>query len=99
MMNGVKINMELSANAVNFIDDAKLQSLLKETKEDLHRAREIFRKALDKNPLTVEETAILLAIESQEGLQELFEAARELKGKFTETGLYFLPPYMLETIA
>jgi len=79
MMNGVKINMELSANAVNFIDDAKLQSLLKETKEDLPRAREIFRKALDKNPLTVEETAILLAIESPEGLQELFEAARELK--------------------
>ncbi|MBE6246225.1 MAG: [FeFe] hydrogenase H-cluster radical SAM maturase HydG [Bacteroidales bacterium] len=78
-MNGVKINMELSANAVNFIDDAKLQSLLKETKEDLPRAREIFRKALDKNPLTVEETAILLAIESPEGLQELFEAARELK--------------------
>ena len=81
MMNGVKINMELSANAVNFIDDAKLQSLLKETKEDLPRAREIFRKALDKNPLTVEETAILLAIESPEGLQELFEAARELKRK------------------
>jgi len=79
MMNGVKINMELSANAVNIIDDAKLQSLLKETKEDLPRAREIFRKALDKNPLTVEETAILLAIESPEGLQELFEAARELK--------------------
>lgn len=79
MMNGVKINMELSANAVNFIDDAKLQSLLKETKEDLPRAREIFRKALDKNPLTVEETAVLLAIESPEGLKELFEAARELK--------------------
>lgn len=95
MMNGVKINMELSANAVNFIDDAKLQSLLKETKEDLPRAREIFRKALDKNPLTVEETAILLAIESQEGLQELFEAARELKRKvYGNRIVLFAPLYV-----
>ncbi len=95
MMNGVKINMELSANAVNFIDDAKLQSLLKETKEDLPRAREIFRKALDKNPLTVEETAILLAIESPEGLQELFEAARELKRKvYGNRIVLFAPLYV-----
>lgn len=95
MMNGVKINMELSANAVNFIDDAKLQSLLKETKEDLPRAREIFRKALDKNPLTVEETAILLAIESPEGLNELFEAARELKRKvYGNRIVLFAPLYV-----
>ena len=95
MMNGVKINMELSANAVNFIDDAKLQSLLKETKEDLPRARELFRKALDKNPLTVEETAILLAIESPEGLQELFEAARELKRKvYGNRIVLFAPLYV-----
>ena len=95
MMNGVKINMELSVNAVNFIDDAKLQSLLKETKEDLPRARELFRKALDKNPLTVEETAILLAIESQEGLQELFEAARELKRKvYGNRIVLFAPLYV-----
>lgn len=95
MMNGVKINMELSANAVNFIDDAKLQSLLKETKEDLPRAREIFKKALDKNPLTVEETAILLAIESPEGLKELFEAARELKRKvYGNRIVLFAPLYV-----
>ncbi|MBR4088272.1 MAG: [Bacteroidales bacterium] len=95
MMNGVKINMELSANAVNFIDDAKLQSLLKETKEDLPRARELFRKALDKNPLTVEETAILLAIESPEGLKELFEAARELKRKvYGNRIVLFAPLYV-----
>ena len=71
--------MELSKNAVNFIDDNKLQHLLAETKEDLPRARELFKKALSKQPLTVEETAVLLAIESKEGLDELFAAARELK--------------------
>ena len=35
VMNGVKLNMELSSNAVNFIDDEKLQKLLVQTKEDL----------------------------------------------------------------
>lgn len=79
MIKGVKINMELPADAVNFIDDDKLQGLLAQTKEDLPRARELFKKALDKKPLTVEETAVLLAIESEEGLKELFDAARELK--------------------
>ncbi len=79
MIKGVKINMELPADAVNFIDDEKLQNLLANTKEDLPRARELFKKALDKKPLTVEETAVLLAIESEEGLKELFDAARELK--------------------
>ena len=79
MIKGVKINMELPADAVNFIDDDKLPGLLAETKEDLPRARELFKKALDKKPLTVEETAVLLAIESEEGLKELFDAARELK--------------------
>ena len=79
MIKGVKINMELPADAVNFIDDEKLQNLLANTQEDLPRARELFKKALDKKPLTVEETAVLLAIESEEGLKELFDAARELK--------------------
>ena len=79
MIKGVKINMELPADAVNFIDDEKLQDLLANTKEDLPKARELFKKALDKKPLTVEETAVLLAIESEEGLKELFDAARELK--------------------
>ena len=70
------MDMKLSANAVNFIDDAKLQNLLENSHEDLPRARELFKKALDKKPLTVEETAVLLAIESEEGLNELFAAAK-----------------------
>lgn len=78
-MKGVKINMQLPSDAVNFIDDAKLQSLLSNTQEDLPRARELFKKALNKEALSVEETAVLLAIESEEGLKELFDAARELK--------------------
>lgn len=78
-MKGVKINMQLPEDAVNFIDDEKLQHLIANTVEDLPKARELFKKALNKQALTIEETAVLLAIESQEGLKELFDAARELK--------------------
>ena len=94
-MKNVKLNMELSANAVNFIDDEKLQQLVKNTEEDLPRARELFKKALDKKPLSVEETAVLLAIESEEGLQELFAAARELKTKvYGNRIVLFAPLYV-----
>ena len=79
MINKIKLNMQLTKDAVDFIDDGKLHSLIDNTKEDLPRAREIFAKSLAKQPLTVEETAVLLAIESKEGLDELFEAAKKLK--------------------
>ena len=89
------MDMKLSANAVNFIDDAKLQNLLENSKEDLPRARELFKKALDKKPLSVEETAVLLAIESEEGLKELFAAARELKRKvYGNRIVLFAPLYV-----
>ena len=89
------MDMKLSANAVNFIDDAKLQNLLEDSREDLPRARELFKKALDKKPLTVEETAVLLSIESEEGLKELFDAARELKRKvYGNRIVLFAPLYV-----
>ena len=87
--------MELPEDAVNFIDDEKLQNLISNTKEDLPRAREIFAKALDKKELSLEETAVLLAIESPEGLKELFGAARELKKKvYGNRIVLFAPLYV-----
>lgn len=71
--------MELTKNAIDFIDDDLLHSFIDHTKEDLKKAREIFAKSLSKQPLTLEETAVLLAIKSEEGLRELYDAARELK--------------------
>lgn len=66
-------------DAVDFIDDTRIHSLIDNTKEDLVEARRIFAKSLAKEPLTLEETAQLLSIKSERGLQELFGAARELK--------------------
>ena len=46
----MKMNMSLSADAKDFIDVEKLETLISNTKEDLPRAREIFKKALDNQP-------------------------------------------------
>ena len=69
----------LSKGASDFIDAQKIEGLLSGVKEDKARYREIFAKSLEKNPLNLEETASLLAIRSQEGLEELFETAKALK--------------------
>ena len=74
-----KMDRTLSKGACDFIDAERIETLLSKTVEDRVRYREIFAKSLEKNPLTLEETASLLAIRSEEGRQELFQAARELK--------------------
>lgn len=71
--------MELTKGFTDFIDDSLLHSLIENTKEDPVRCREIFQKSRDKKPLNIDEVAALIAITSQEGLDELFETARELK--------------------
>lgn len=73
------MNKELTKGFTDFIDDSYLRSLIDGTAEDLGKCREIMQKSLSKQPLTVEETAQLLAIRSEEGLKELFSTARELK--------------------
>ncbi|MCK9304535.1 MAG: [FeFe] hydrogenase H-cluster radical SAM maturase HydG [Bacteroidales bacterium] len=73
------MNRELTKNAEDFINDDLLHSLINNTKEDVVRVREIFEKSKSKVPLSLEETAALLAIKSPELLEELFQTARELK--------------------
>ena len=63
----------------DFINDAYLEALVRDTKEDKEKIRAIFAKSKNKEPLTLEETAQLLAIESPEMEKELFETAHELK--------------------
>ncbi|MFA5850247.1 MAG: [FeFe] hydrogenase H-cluster radical SAM maturase HydG [Bacteroidales bacterium] len=69
----------LTKDATDFINDDLLHSLIENTKEDRSRLREIFAKSKSKQALTLEETAQLLAIKSPEGLEELYQTARELK--------------------
>lgn len=69
---------DLSGGAIDFIDDAKLESLLG-CDADPARVRDIIAKSMSKTALTVEETATLLNARSPELVEEIFAAARKLK--------------------
>ncbi len=70
---------QLSKGAVDFIDDARLTALIDTTQPDAERVRAILAKALEKQPLSVEETAVLISADSEELTEEIFAAARQLK--------------------
>jgi len=71
-------NRRLSTSAYDFINEPYLLSLL-DRKSDPGEVREVIAKSLAKEPLTVEETAVLLGIPSPELWEEVFQAARQLK--------------------
>lgn len=73
------MNKILTKGATDFINDDLLHSLIANAKEDKAQLRGIFEKSKSKQALTLEETAALLAIKSPEGLEELFQTARDLK--------------------
>lgn len=70
---------KLSKDAVDFIDDSYIEGVIAAAKEDPVRVREIIAKSLEKIPLSVEETAALLAADSDDLTGEIFAAARKLK--------------------
>jgi len=71
--------MKLSAGFYDFIDDKKIRQLVNNGVEDKARVREIIAKSMKKLPLSVEETAMLIAAKSPEMVEEIFAAARKLK--------------------
>ncbi len=79
MSNSDMVDMALSKECVDFIDDGYLTGLLDEGVPDSFRVREIISKSLDKKPLSVEETSVLLRAHDPETVEEIFAAARELK--------------------
>jgi 2-iminoacetate synthase len=85
----------LSRNAVDFIDDGQLESLLKGKAPDEKRFRDLLDKSLDKQPLSTEETAELLLADGPEQVDQLFEAARELKRRvYGNRIVLFAPLYI-----
>jgi 2-iminoacetate synthase len=69
---------KLSAGGYDFIDDGHLHDLL-QLRSDAGAVREIIAKSMSKQPLSVEETAQLLAADEPELLEQIFDAARQLK--------------------
>ena len=71
---------KLSRGAVDFINDARLTLLLEESADvDTERFRDVIGKSLDRQPLTPEESAVLIGANAPEHVEELFAAARRLK--------------------
>jgi 2-iminoacetate synthase len=87
--------MELSDGAVDFIDDAGLQRLITESKPDILRVRDVLAKSMAKEALTAAETAVLLAADEPEVIEEIFESARELKQRvYGNRIVLFAPLYV-----
>jgi 2-iminoacetate synthase len=68
----------LSRSANDFIDEPYLHDLLGR-KPEAAEVRDVIAKSMSKTPLEVAETAVLLGAESPELVEEIFEAARQLK--------------------
>ena len=87
--------MTLSRGAVDFIDDDALNGLIETTVPSVTRVREIIAKSLEKNPLTLEETAALLSAGQPDIVEEIFQAARELKRRvYGNRIVLFAPLYI-----
>lgn len=87
-------NPNLSKNAVDFINDDYLESLVAAGPSDAAAVREVIAKSLEKKPLSVEETAILLRAD-KELSEEIFDAARQLKQRvYGNRIVLFAPLYI-----
>ncbi|HOW69359.1 MAG TPA: [FeFe] hydrogenase H-cluster radical SAM maturase HydG [Phycisphaerae bacterium] len=71
--------MTLSDRATDFVNDDTLHYLLDTRRPDPVHVRELIAKSLSKQPLTVDETAVLLNASDPELTEQIFETARQLK--------------------
>jgi 2-iminoacetate synthase len=69
---------KLSRSGFDFIDEDRLHALL-ERQAPPAKVREIIAKSMAKEPLSADETAVLLAADGPELVEEIFDAARQLK--------------------
>lgn len=81
--------------AVDFIDDRKLTSLLNGSAPSQEEVEEIVNKSLNKEPLTVEETAALLRVEDRETVDSIFNAARQLKRQVYGNRIVLFAPFYI----
>jgi 2-iminoacetate synthase len=90
------LSKTLSQHAEDFIDDARLEKLAGAADlVDVGRLREVIAKALDKQALTVEETAVLLHARDPELREEVFAAARDLKQRVYGNRIVLFAPLYL----
>ena len=78
-----------------FIDIDEIETILKNTKSDKARVREVIAKSLAKNRLSLEETAVLVNATDPELIEEIKQGAKTLKEKvYGERIVLFAPLYI-----
>lgn len=83
----------------DFIDEEKIYGDLERQKHpDKQRVRDILQKSLEVKILTPQETAALLNVEDPELLQEMREAALEVKRKVYDNRIVFFAPLYLSNV-
>ena len=86
---------KLGNDAVDFINEAHMARLLGRGLPEPAQVREVIAKSLAKEALSAEETALLLRADQPELVEEIFEAARELKKRvYGNRIVLFAPLYI-----
>ena len=75
-----------------FIDTEEIQEYLMNTRSDGKRVREIIRKSLDKNRLSLEDVAVLVNTTDQDLVNEIKEGAKTLKEKIYGNRIVLFAP-------
>jgi 2-iminoacetate synthase len=79
----------------SFIDPDEIWDLINNTKPDAQRVRDVIAKSLDKQRLTLEETAVLINASGTDLLEEIKQGARELKQRvYGNRIVLFAPLYV-----
>jgi len=78
-----------------FIDPEEIWDFLNHTNSNKERVREVIAKSLNKERLTLEETAVLIKANDPELIEEIKEGARQLKQKvYGNRIVLFAPLYV-----
>ncbi len=78
-----------------FIDAEEIQGFIKNTESSKERVREVIAKSLNKNRLSLEETAVLLNTSDPELIEEIKQGARTLKENvYGDRIVLFAPLYI-----
>lgn len=86
---------EYSSTACDFINIEEQERLLSLPAPSESELDAIIAKSLNKEPLSLEETAMLLRVEDSQGIEKIFEAARELKRRvYGNRIVLFAPLYV-----
>ncbi len=85
---------KLSSSAYDFIDEPYLEGLLSGKPADAE-VRDVIKKSLAKEPLSVEETAVLLRAEDDQSIERIFDAARQLKRDVYGNRIVLFAPFYI----